>query len=553
MSTVKSIEARLEDGRVLRLSASDWIGEGGEGCVYKKQGMAIKIVEDRSALSKKEPKLRIFRSIAHPLLATPLSLAYDNGGALIGYAMPMIEGLPLARLMSPAWRSQNGYGDAKIEVVGKSMVEAIMALHAAHAWGGDINEFNWRVRADKAILIDCDSWGCAGHAVSAMMPSIADPLAKGRYEARSDWYGLAVLLFGMFAGIHPFRGSLPGYGAKDMAVRMAAGASLLRDGAGWPSSVPGPDSLPRGLRPWLEATLGGSMREPPPAGAWGKVARVAKTVKSSGAVDFPFSFVKWAAPGLALLADGSFFDLSKKAVLAGPSAEAGRWEDPASGEAWWVWGEGRQMMGKAIDGVGRFSVALPAQSELRFWSGEPFAIRDGSWSAFAIRRLGAQGVKAMSTAQGLAGLSCEAFDGCMVCAIMGSFAMLRPIGKGKGAMVIALPPIEPGARIAMGSCQGDYEFVEWALPSGQREVRVASKGKAVGKIQGGLDWAARVGDDGAMAQIDGKGWWVSGQSVKAWDAWIASPSPACCFQGALWRVDSDSMQAKAYPLSKLTP
>lgn len=552
MSAGKPIEARLEDGRALRLSPSDWIGEGGEGCVYKKQGMAIKIVEDKSALAKKEPKLRIFRAISHPLLATPLSLAYDEGGALIGYAMPMIEGLPLARLMSPAWRAQNGYGDARVEAVGKSMVEAIEALHAERAWGGDINEFNWRVRADKAVLIDCDSWGCAGHAVSAMMPSIADPLANGRYEARSDWYGLAVLLFGMFAGIHPFRGSLPGYGAKDMSARMAAGASLLKDGAGWPKSVPGPDNLPKGLRAWLEATLGGAERAAPPKGDWGKVARAQKAVKSSAGADFPSGFERWAAPGLARLSDGSFFDVAKKAALAGPSMEAGRWVDPESGEAWWVWGEGQRLMGAAIGGVGRFSAALPAQSELRFWSGEPFAIREGGWSSFAMRRLGAQGVRAMPTAQGVTGSSCEAFEGCVVSATMGSFVMTRAMGKGKGAMGIALAPIEPGARIAMASCQGDYEFVEWAHASGQREVRVARKGTPIGKIPGGLDWAARVGD-GAMAQVDGKGWWVSGMALRSWDAWEPASAPACCFQGALWRVELGGLQAKAYPLAKLAP
>jgi hypothetical protein len=549
----KAIAACLEDGRVIKLSASDWIGEGGEGCVYKKQGLAIKIIEDKAALSKKEPKLKIFRSIKHPLLATPISLAYDAGGALIGYAMPMIEGLPLARLMSPAWRAQNGYGDAKLEEVGKSMVEAIQALHAANAWGGDINEFNWRVKTDKAVLIDCDSWGCVGHAVSAMLPSIADPVAQGRFEAPSDWYGLAVLLFGMFAGIHPFRGSLPGYGPKDMAIRMAAGASLLKDGAGWPASVPGPDGLPKGLRPWLEATLGGALREAPPHGDWGKMARVAKAVKSSGTIDLPSGFDRWAASGLALLQDGTFFDMASKRVHHAPSPDAGRWVDPDSGESWWIWQQGQQLLGRSMDGASSFNAPMPALSKLRFWSGEPFVIKEGGWSVFAIRRLGAQGVKAMAAAQGVSGLSCEDFDGCMVCASMGSYAMLRPIGKYKGAMAIALPPLEPGARIAMASCQGSYEFVEWALPSGMREVRVTSKGKPIGAVAGGLDWASRIGEDGCLAQIDGKGWWLSNQAMRPWAAWASSSAPACCHQGELWRVEAGQMQAKAYSLAKLAP
>ena len=105
------INIQLDDGRGLSLASSDWIGEGGEGAVYKKGDLAIKIVEDRVALAKKEPKLRIFKSIRHPQLATPSSLAYDGAGALVGYAMPMVEGLPLARLMAPSWRAANGYGE----------------------------------------------------------------------------------------------------------------------------------------------------------------------------------------------------------------------------------------------------------------------------------------------------------------------------------------------------------------------------------------------------------------------------------------------------------
>lgn len=549
--SAKDLKVTLEDGRSFTLGAVDWIGEGGEGAVYKKGDLAIKVVEDRKALAKKEPKLRVFRAMKHPALATPSSFAYDEGGAMVGYAMPMIEGIPLARLMSPAWRVANGYDDAKMEAVGKSMSKALLALHANGCWGGDVNEFNWRVKGERAVLIDCDSWGCPGHAVSAMLPSIADPKAGGRYELESDWYALAVLLFTLFCGIHPFRGSVPGFGPKDMVERMRQGVSVLRAGASWPASVPGPDGLPKGLRAWLKATLEDGARTAPPMSDWGKQKPARAPVRSSGSIELPAPFVRWVAPGWALLEDGSVLDLASKASMSPPSPRATRWIDSASGSAWWMWQEGSSLNGKAISGEASFGTPLPVGSKVEFWNAEPFALRDMAWSSFTVRRLGPQGVKAMASAQGpLSGVG-EVFDGCMVRASMGAYAMLRPMSSGKGAMALALKAPETGARIAMASCQGDFEFVEWACSSSVRQVIVARKGVWVSKIDGSLDWACALGASEALAQIDGKAWIVASSGAKELAGWSGSSSPACCWQGSLWRVEAGSSSAKAYSLSKI--
>lgn len=541
----------LDDGRRLSLSASDWIGEGGEGAVYKKGFLAVKILEDRGALVRKEPKLKIFKGISHPQLATPTALAYDSCGALLGYAMPMVEGIPLARLMAPAWRAANGYGEKKLDAVGRSMAEAVQALHAAGCWGGDLNEFNWRVKGESAVLIDCDSWGAPGQAVSAMMPSIADPAAGGRYEERSDWYALAVLLFSLYAGIHPFRGSLPGFGPRDMTERMRRGASMMRPGASWPASVPGPEAVPKRLRPWLESTLEGSLREPPPALNGSRDKKEPKPVKAQAASDLPASFARWIAPGWALLEDGSVFDIEARSAMEPPSLEAGRWIDPESGAAWWLWQDGSLLRGRAAGGASELQAELPAGSRLAFWGEEAFALRPGAWSCYAIRRLGSRGPKALARAQGPLGTIFEAFEGCLVVASLGSHALLRPIGGGRGALALALRPPERGARLAMALSAGSFEFADWTLVSGERTTLCSKRGSPTAKIQGVLDWACALGEANVLAQVDGKAWIVSSSEARELAGWAPSSAPASCWRGSLWRVEAGSAQAKSYSTARI--
>ena len=547
----KAMEIKVEDGRIFKVMPSDWIGEGGEGAVYKKGNLVIKIVEDKSALASKEPKLSIFKKIRHPLLATPLGLAYDTSGALVGYLMEYIEGSPLARAMTPSWRAQNGIGDSQLEHLCKSMVSAVEFLHKKGVWGGDLNEFNWKFKSGEAVLIDCDSWGCNGHPVSAMMPSIADPKAHGNYKAQSDWYALAILFFTLYAGIHPYRGSVEGFGPKDMIERMKKGASLFSQKARWPASVPGPDAIPKGLRPWLEKTLDGSLREAPPKGSWSVVERIKKSVKSSGTLDFPSKFERWAYGGLIQLNDGSFFDLETKSILKGPSKNAWRWIDNETGEPWWVWQEGQKLKGSSQEGSQFFETAIASDTQVAYWAEEPWAAKEGSWSSFAIRKMGSTGIKAIPCAQGLLGGAQEWLDGCMLCASMGALVLMRPIGKSKGLMALQLKAPIAGSKLSWGSAKGAFEMIEWVLPDGNRLVNIQTKGKLIKSMEGSLDWACELSINECLLQISGEAWIVSIKGLKKVEGWLTTDIPSSCFKGLLWRVDSDGLSAKSYSVSKI--
>ena len=384
------------------------------------------------------------------------------------------------------------------------------------------------------------------------MPSIADPRALGRYEASSDWYALAILLFSLFAGIHPFRGGLAGFGPKDMAERMLQGASMLRPGATWPASVPGPSALPKGLSAWLRATLEGSLREAPPARDWGKESSAPrKSARSKAGEDFPAPFERWLSPGLALLADGSAFDPESRESFAPPGPRAARWIDLGNGEAFWLWQDRATLRGASMAGSESFEAPLPAGAELLFWSGEPFALRPGAWSSYAVRRLGASPPKAIPCAQGPLGSSVDLLDGCAAMASFGAHALARPIGGGRGAAAMALKAPRPGSRLVFASCAGPYELVDWAVPGGSRQVGVSKKGAHVAELAGALDWACPLGEDCALAQADGKAWLISPRGASELSGWALSQAAPSAWRGSLWVGAPGEAELKSYPLSKL--
>lgn len=553
MSKSLPFEARLDDGRSFKIAPSDWIGEGGEGAVYRKNDLAIKIIEDRSALARKEPKLRLFKSIRHPQLATPKALAFDSGGALIGYAMDLIEGAPLARWMSPAWRSQNSLGSREVEQLSRGMISAIQALHAHQIWGGDLNELNWKVQGATPILIDCDSWGAPGYPVSAMMPTIADPRAGSRFEAASDWYALAILLFTLHAGIHPFRGSLPGYGPKDMASRMKDGASMFRDGAGWPQAAAGPDAIPRGLRDWMLSTLEGDTRSAPPSGDWSKAARARKAARASGELPLPSGFARWASPGVAQLEDGSWFDPSgAKLALQAPRRGAWRWLDPDSGHPWEIWQEGSRLMGRSLQSSSSFALALGEGAVVAQWGDHFFSLKPSGWSSISIRSMGSRGPQAFVSSQGALGGRLDLLSGCAVATALGSWALIRPTASGSGLSLQALSRPAPGAQLVSASSSAGFDWIEWAMPDSTRAVETLRLGKRLAwNPDASLDWCAALGLNRALVQLSGEAFIATESGLSRLSGWAPSDAPAMAFQGQLWRAEVGEPFLKAYSVAQI--
>lgn len=542
------LKVSLSDGREIVLLASDWIGEGGEGAVFAKGSLAIKLIADAAGLARKAPKLELFAKLRHPGLATPTAMVFSSG-ALIGYAMPLARGEPFARYLSAPWRKAQGFPPAKLEELLKSMAEAISALHGMGCWAGDLNEFNWQVVKGRAILIDCDSWGCPGHAVSAMMPSIADPLANGDYRQESDWFALAVLIFTAYAGIHPFRGRHAGYGPKDFAQRMKRGASLFDAGCSWPQSVPGVAGLPGGLVEWLRSVLVQGARVGPPLGDWSAKPRAKKSLAKPGTSALPDRFESWAGPGWARLCTGECFEVEEAKSAGSQHRQAWPWRDPANGQAWWIWQDGALLLGRSSDGKTAWSCALPKDSIAHWWAGSIWSIKPSGWTRYAIGRVGSLGVGARATGQGLLAGSVEFFDGCAGVSAIGALALAVPSESGALRLVPAAKPA-PGAKLVFASARSGFEFIDWLLPDGSRAGSVCSSGKPLEMIHGELEWAVAIGDRAAVAQFSGEAWLAKDGELVKLDGWVAKEA-ASCWAGKLWLADGEARYCESISILKI--
>lgn len=545
---------RLASGEEIRLKDSDFLGEGGEGSVWSWKGCALKIAGDPKVFAMKAEKVRRLSRIRHPSLLTPTEMVLDARGDPVGYAMPLTKGEPLARHFSPAWQDQAGLAQKDLEGICSSMREALLALHSEGAVGGDINEFNWAVEKGRAVLFDSDSWGIGAWPVSAMMPSIADPLANGRYGASSDWFALATLSFQLFAGAHPFRGSHPGFPKGAWKERMAAGASLWDAGAGFPKGARGLSAIPPGLGDWMREILSNQAREPmPEPGAWRRAAQ--KSVSAGAApiaivsgrkaekleeVLLPAFAVGWAGDGAVLLANGKVWDMGGKKEIErpDPSAILIRGGD---GSAYWVWAAGDRLAARDAEGARAAEMPLGGGSSLRTLGGRVFIFSPGLWREVEIRALGGK-LALIPCSQGIAaGRSLGGESGIAGFMSLGGIAWLAPAAKRCGGLSASW------AKGVDGEWVWGAKRAHGALALGKRDGNGNSWWEI--RTDAGSQW--KMESDLRDFEANGGGWVAVGSGTAfvfqegkdpqeaEWDARWKEPR---YWGGALWALKEDRLE-----------
>ncbi len=256
-----------EDQGWVTLESRHVIASGGEGTVYGREGEAYKIYHQPRDLAG---KLRLLKGLDHPGIIAPRGLLKDERGRCIGYWMRRAGGEALPNLFANAWRHGNGFGAAETEATAAAMREVVAFAHGRGALLVDANEFNWLVAglgtrkpAPRPVAIDVDSWQIGPYPGTALMPSIKDWQASG-FSENSDWFAWGVVTFQLFTGIHPYKGSHPGYGRGDLEARMRANASVFDTGVRLNAAVRDPSAIPAGLLAWYQAVFRDGVRCPPP-------------------------------------------------------------------------------------------------------------------------------------------------------------------------------------------------------------------------------------------------------------------------------------------------
>ena len=253
------------DGKPIELRAEDFVAAGGQGRVFARGVLALKLFDDPADVPPTD-KLAELRALAGPHVAAPDRPVTDTSGTPVGYTMPFFRGAhSWAQLCTPAFRRRAGLDDGAALGLVRSLGAALTEIHRHGTTVVDLSENNVLVRGTEVCLIDLDSWQTPNHAATAITPSIASPHApQGHFDPATDWFAFAVLATTLLLGIHPFKGKHPQ--VKGLPARMQAGLSVFDPSVRRPAVCRDPASLPGALRGWLQDVLARGGRTPPPLG-----------------------------------------------------------------------------------------------------------------------------------------------------------------------------------------------------------------------------------------------------------------------------------------------
>jgi len=330
------------DGRgPVTLRPTDHIATGGEGSIYRVADLVVKLSLDPEKMRRQgvpEKVRKLSALLNHPYIVTPLGIVTTPSGDPVGHYLPYVEdapvGHPLSRVFTNEFYQSEGFNAKLASTLVDRMRETVMFAHAKGALLIDPNELNWfalSVKHDpEPRIIDVDSWVVGSMPPTvAVMPSIRDWHASGFGHA-SDWFSWAVVTFQVYAGIHPYKGTLDGYARSDMETRMKDNASVFAPGVRLNRAVRDFSCIPPPLLEWYEAAFQKGERTVPPSPfdvrrAVARAVQVLRTVTAgqTGLLTFEKLLGYPGDPvvrvfhcGVALLSSGTLIDLFTKQQIA---------------------------------------------------------------------------------------------------------------------------------------------------------------------------------------------------------------------------------------------
>lgn len=205
---------------------------GEQSTIYfdDKNGKAIKIFSliDYADIFEKEAKIQELAKYKNrfPKVALPEDIIMCNGRCC-GYTMQLLKDCAsLGKFRLKATR--NAMDTKKIIDIACNLAELIQDLHSEEIVIGDFHPDQFMEKNGEVYVCDTDSWGISNanntfEADKVGQKQYIDPLARNskkenlfvtRYSQDTDYFSLAVVIFEMITGQHPFNGRyslVPGY------------------------------------------------------------------------------------------------------------------------------------------------------------------------------------------------------------------------------------------------------------------------------------------------------------------------------------------------------
>lgn len=248
------------------LDKGDYLGQGGEGTVYVKNGVAFKIYHDPNKCIP-EAKIQELSLVSDKHVLTPLGAVFSRG-KMIGFGMPFVSGLDyLSRAFNIGFRQSNNINEQAAKSLVEFMRERLARIHAAGVLVVDYNEFNFLLDmgARAVYHIDTDSYQTPSFRATAIMESIRDRrVSKNAFSTGSDWFSFAVVAFQLYTCTHPYKCVHPDFKRKDWSLMMDQGVSVFDSKAKFPPNTLGFGPIPPSHLGWFKDIFVGGERKAPP-------------------------------------------------------------------------------------------------------------------------------------------------------------------------------------------------------------------------------------------------------------------------------------------------
>lgn len=233
----------LENGEKIILGSQ--IARGGEGSVYRTAlpaGMAVKLYHESRKDREKKLRALLRKHLSDTLegcliAAVPKELVYDESGNFAGYLMPMIS----SRIDLNDFRQEElrktyfpGSDWRDLLTLSYNLAECVDHMHQSGIVLGDVNPRNFLVRSDLTLcLVDVDSccvsdpdtgeyFPCTVGMGSLLAPELQGINLKNNapFTKESDCFALAVMIFLLLMGCHPFLCAKDAPTSEDICVTM---------------------------------------------------------------------------------------------------------------------------------------------------------------------------------------------------------------------------------------------------------------------------------------------------------------------------------------------
>lgn len=203
MATIKD-----SNGKIYKIDTSKELARGGEGMIVSlNNGKVVKLYFEASrAISQR--KIDELSLLDNKLFIKPeIAVSGDYNGFIMP-ELDCVDYFPLYSLYSLNFAMKRGLPSDYQTKIADKLIAAVKNAHDNNIIIGDLNPFNVMVNNNLDVkFIDVDSYETTSYKHNdKLLEEIRDYKNNGFVTKNSDYFALAVCIFNLFTGIHPYKG-----------------------------------------------------------------------------------------------------------------------------------------------------------------------------------------------------------------------------------------------------------------------------------------------------------------------------------------------------------